>query len=454
MPDNFYIETVQSGTSLTIYLFATAGAEVESADVSVTWDPAAASFNMSSAPQDWLQSVNTSGDGVATVSMIDGGSNPVGSSSDGLLLTVNLILVSSAETASGAVTVTDYSNTSGSTFNIAQGPYNYDVVACFASGTKILTPHGELAVEELTAGDIVVTMLDGKTAPVRWTGFRNVEFPRNRARSLSLPVRIARSAFGPDMPRQDIRLSPDHSVFVNGSLVPIRYLLNDATVIQETVDAIAYWHVELERHSVIFAEGLPCESYLDTGNRGAFSNGGGVTLIRPSFALETWNSAACAPLVVNGPKLAEIRSLLLGRAAGLGWSLVRNAEPCIQMGSQLLVPQVEGALHRFRISGVADEIHLMSRCWIPARASSESDDHRRLGVAVSRIVADGRTVELDDERLTTGWHAVEYADDVPRWRWTDGNAILALGRTSILDIEIAITGSYWLSPKESRSAAA
>jgi hypothetical protein len=65
-------------------------------------------------------------------------------------------------------------------------------------------------------------------------------------------------------------------VFVDDLLMPVRYLLNGATVVQGAVAEVTYWHVETERHEVLLAEGMPAESYLDTGNRGALSNGGGA----------------------------------------------------------------------------------------------------------------------------------------------------------------------------------
>jgi hypothetical protein len=72
-------------------------------------------------------------------------------------------------------------------------------------------------------------------------------------------------------PRRDLFLSPDHAVFVDGALIPVRYLANGATIVQERRDQVSYWHVELDRHAVILAEGLACESYLDTGNRASFT---------------------------------------------------------------------------------------------------------------------------------------------------------------------------------------
>ena len=86
-------------------------------------------------------------------------------------------------------------------------------------------------------------------------------------------MRVKVGAFGTGRPRRDLVLSPDHAV--HGSaladgpavLVPVRYLVNGATIVQEAADAISYFHVELDRHDVLLAEGLPTESYLDTANR-------------------------------------------------------------------------------------------------------------------------------------------------------------------------------------------
>ena len=147
--------------------------------------------------------------------------------------------------------------------------------ACFATGTKILTARGELPVEDLRPGERVAT-LDGRLAPVRWLGCRQVA-PEAHARPSDVrPVRVAAHAFGADRPHRTLWLSPDHAVFLadQAALVPIRYLLNGSTVAQVPMAEVTYWHVELDRHAVLLAEGLPAESYLDTGNRAGFANAG------------------------------------------------------------------------------------------------------------------------------------------------------------------------------------
>ena len=143
--------------------------------------------------------------------------------------------------------------------------------ACFAGGTRILTARGEVTVERLREGDLAVAARTGRLAPVRWVGHRHVDLRRLVRPCDVNPVRVRAHAFGPGRPNRDLLLSPDHALFVDGDLIPVRYLINGATIVQEHADEITYWHVELDCHDVLLADGLPAESYLDTGNRDAFA---------------------------------------------------------------------------------------------------------------------------------------------------------------------------------------
>jgi hypothetical protein len=102
------------------------------------------------------------------------------------------------------------------------------------------------------------------------------------------------------------------------------------------------------------------------------------------------------------------------------------------------LPDIVGRAHRFRLPATARRLRLVSRHAVPAQGRADSSDHRQLGVAVSRCVLDGREVALDDARLSSGWHRVE-----PKWRWTDGDAGLALAGGRALEIEVAMTERYW-----------
>jgi hypothetical protein len=72
-------------------------------------------------------------------------------------------------------------------------------------------------------------------------------------------------------------------------------------------DSVTYYHVELPQHSVLLADGLPVESYLDTGDRANFANNAGSTNLHPDFASRVWDAAGCAPLIVSGPLLHAAR---------------------------------------------------------------------------------------------------------------------------------------------------
>ncbi len=190
------------------------------------------------------------------------------------------------------------------------------VLPCFAAGTRIATPDGEVAIEALRAGDAVLT-LGGTARPIRWIGRRMVDCARHAQPELVLPVRVMAGAFGPGVPSRDLILSPDHAVFVEAVLIPVKYLLNGTTVRQEEVARIHYFHVELDSHDVLLAEGLPAETFLDTGNRTAFANGGPVVDAFPDFAARVWDAAGCAPLVVTGKPVDRVRALLARHAKAL-----------------------------------------------------------------------------------------------------------------------------------------
>jgi hypothetical protein len=316
--------------------------------------------------------------------------------------------------------------------------------SCYRAGTHIRTDRGEVRIEALRVGDRVLSALGG-TVPVIWLGHRRVDCRHHPKPHDVWPVRVAAGAFAPERPRRDLWLSPDHSVFVDGVLIPIRYLLNDATIVQEPMDAVTYWHVELPAHDVLFAEGLPAETYLDTGNRGAFANGGGAAMLHPDFALRVWEAEACARLVVEGAALVAVRSRLLERAEALGHRTTPDAGLHLVADGRIVRPTTTGGVYCFRLAGGAGAVRLVSLSAMPASVRAEADDHRRLGVAVSRIVLDGRAIPLADARLGRGWHAVEPGGAAGGWRWTDGDAALDVAGGRVLEVEVAITGRYWLA---------
>ena len=327
---------------------------------------------------------------------------------------------------------------------------NTDVTApCFAAGSRILTTRGEVAVEELVAGDRVPVLLGGGERQVRWIGHRRMHIAGHPRPWDVQPVRVVAHAFGPDMPHSDLRLSPDHAVFAEGVLVPVRYLINGTTIVQEAVKTVACYHVELAdaagaaTHNVVLAQGLPTESFLDTGNRAAFANGGAAVMMHADFALKQWEARACTPLVLDGPALADIRTVLFAQATALGHGITADPDlhlvvDGVMVRADWTDPTSTATEHGFVLPEGARDVRIMSRTTVPAELRSDTDDRRQLGVAVVRLVVDGTEIALDDARLSDGWHAAEDG-----WRWTQGDAIVPCAGGCVLEVNVAPFERYW-----------
>jgi Hint domain len=156
----------------------------------------------------------------------------------------------------------------------AKAQHERDAFHCFLARTRILTPRGEVPVEGLTIGDLVET-LNGPLS-VKCIGHRRFKKVASSSWHKSIaPIRVARFALHDQYPHRDLYLSPGHSLFVDGSLIPVEHLVNDRSVVRAEMDdreVIEYFHIELETHEVIFAEGAPAETLLITNDREGFAN--------------------------------------------------------------------------------------------------------------------------------------------------------------------------------------
>jgi Ca2+-binding RTX toxin-like protein len=183
---------------------------------------------------------------------------------------------------------------------------------CFLRGTRLLTRHGYAPVETLQPGDELLTLRHG-WQKLLWLGHRHI--PKNaqgRFDHKVQPIRIVRDAFGVGLPSRDLWVSPEHAVYFRDHLIPAKSLVNGVTVIREPdVDAITYYHVLLERHSVVFSESLPTESYTPQENLDLFEN--------IETCPEQWRSdaaafigrwAECHPRAASGPVVETARSYL------------------------------------------------------------------------------------------------------------------------------------------------
>jgi hypothetical protein len=144
--------------------------------------------------------------------------------------------------------------------------------ACFMAGTAVRTPTGDVLVENLRIGDQLV-LADGTTAPVSWVG-RSTVHTRFADPLRALPIRIKQDALGEGVPARDLLISPDHALFLDGILVQAGAMINGTTIVREedVPEIFTYYHVEVADHSLILAENVPAETFVDNVNRMAFDN--------------------------------------------------------------------------------------------------------------------------------------------------------------------------------------
>jgi len=132
-------------------------------------------------------------------------------------------------------------------------------------------------VEDLIVGSAIMTTNGPK--PVKWIGRQTLSRNQSAAwHPRMLPVRVSRFAIDDQTPRRDVCLSQWHSLFIDGVLIPARHLVNGRSIRFDEAalacETLEYFHVELETHEVIFADGMPVESFMYSGGIVAWDNCG------------------------------------------------------------------------------------------------------------------------------------------------------------------------------------
>jgi hypothetical protein len=177
---------------------------------------------------------------------------------------------------------------------------------CFLKGTTIQTAAGDRKIEDLVVGDLLPTVF-GKMRRIRWIGcyLSKKSDPAKPWVKDLLPVRIARSALGPDVPRSDLYITRAHALLIDDALVPVSSLINGTTITLYDArehDILEFFHIKFECHDVIYAEGAPCETLLEVDES---------AVNFPEYLRKHSSSALkdtrCAPLLLNGGR-AEIKS--------------------------------------------------------------------------------------------------------------------------------------------------
>jgi hypothetical protein len=298
---------------------------------------------------------------------------------------------------------------------------------CFAAGTRLLTPNGYRAVEAFAPGDPLITAA-GARRGVRWIGHRTLDL---RGLDKAGPVLIAAHAFGPGRPARPLRLSPLHAVFCAGVLVPAMHLVNGATITHEPGRAaVTYYHIELDQHDAVLADGLACETYFDNGNRGGLYQERGVR--SPA-------SRPFAPIVTSGGELRGIRASLHETALAAGFLPRYQPQLRVLAGDAAVLAEIRPyrgrRQARFTLPAASRRITLLANSATPADTDPASEDRRELGICLA---------PSRNTRLGAGWLPRAPAD---AGTWMGKTSELLLSEPAMeITLTLAAVVQSWRAP--------
>lgn len=339
---------------------------------------------------------------------------------------------------------------------------------CFLSGTEISSEGTTRKIEDLKIGDRIDVYLNGRTGqkPIIWIGKSTcVVRPYLPVDKAGYPVRILKNAIAENIPFKDLLVTPEHCLFFNGCFVPARMLVNGRSIFYDR-SSISYdfYHIETEGHSVITADGMLTESYLDTGNRHLFQ--------KSDHAISTGQNRNlsrddAAPLLnVSRDFVEPLFRQIAARADKTGctiWHVTpaltdnRNLHLVTDAGTVIRQTCEKNGHIMFIIPKGVKMVRIISNASRPSDIIGPFiDDRRYFGVAVGEITLSGScttrmiTSHLTDETLS-GWNILGEKDT----RWTDGDALLPLGPClpddiAILSIQIKAGGPYILGTQNTR----
>ena len=312
-------------------------------------------------------------------------------------------------------------------------------LACYLTGTMILTAEGEKPVETLREGDLIHTRFGG-LRPLRWLGRNRVHASKLAADKM--PVCIHANALADGVPTRDLWITADHNVVIDDQLVTAELLVNGATITQPAQDGmIAYFHLDFGVHDCVLADGAWADSYAERDNRDTFDNHDDFLRANPDH--QPVHQEFCLPLLNHAsPELAAIREAITARIPVP--SLTDDPDLHLLADGRRVDPVLrDGGRWEFLLDAPAARLVLRSRVQVP-EAIGLSADGRSLGIALRRIEvhsALGETrLEAGSPILTNGLHPVE-GTSPNLWRWTRGDVTLPpYGRQAPLRLIVHGTG--------------
>ena len=336
------------------------------------------------------------------------------------------------------------------------GPYGGTAVElegtlCFCIDTLIETPAGQVKVQDLAVGDLVMTRR-GVVRPITWLGTGAVLATRGQ-RGAATPVIVHKGALADNVPTHDLRVTKGHSLYIDHVLIPVEFLVNHRSIEwDDRAREVKLFHIELETHDVLIANGAPAESYRDDGNRWLFRNTNDTWMEPPKQSY--------APVLTGGALVDEVWRRLLDRAGSRpGLPLTEDADLHLMVdGQRLDAKSRHGETLVFRLLARPETVRVVSRSGAPQELGVARDP-RELGVALWRIMLRQgprlRMIEAEDAALAEGFHGYEAEHQL---RWTDGDALLpavlydGLHGGFELELHVACSARYGVD-LEARAAA-
>jgi hypothetical protein len=295
---------------------------------------------------------------------------------------------------------------------------------CVDRCASIDTSNGPQPAAGIQPGD---TLLAPDSKPIAVLSASDADFAHDPAhdRRSSWPHLVRAHAFADGQPNRDTRVTCASMIEAYDTTAAVRQIANGATILRPAPKAPELWRILLgatERSTTLRVNGLAIRGEPVTAD---LDHAFAAPDLAPSPPFDLPPCAAHAPL----------RRHLADRALILGHTAITDPGLMLRAGSRLIAPDCEGAWCRFTLRpGMTPPPHrvtLLSRSATPHNPS----DKRHLGVAISRVIADSRAIDLNHWTLGEGWH-----DPEPGWRWTNGTADLMVPPgTRSLAFEIANT---------------
>lgn len=307
-----------------------------------------------------------------------------------------------------------------------------------------------------------------------WVGNNNIivrtNLPDDQA---GYPVRICKDAIAQGIPYKDLLVTPEHCLFFDGKFIPVGMLVNGTSICYDhSITEYTYYHIETEDHSVIWANGMLTESYLDTGNRNNFRQHGQLVMLNTDPKFKSWDQDSAAPLVVDRLYVEPLYNQILQRALDMGFPkseallLTQDAGFYILTDQgDIIYPQFDGTdKYSFVLAEDIRKVYLQSRVSRPCDTiGSFVDDRRQLGLLIGDILllSFDKENNLQQHQVTSylkkqylaGWDVLEQS----HCRWTKGNAELDISfnndQKRALIIQVVASNSYIVEEQNDLSVA-